>query len=207
MYTLYGCKGCGSAAIEAALTLVGAPYQYIEAEPWSGGPAVDELRRLNPLAQVPTLLTPDGTVLTESVAILIWLSEQYPASHLLPTDATARATVLRWLVYLTANAYAAIGIGDFPERWIAGEAEQGSLKAFARARLEDYWRTLERQLGDTPFLFTQQLTVLDLLAATMSHWRPGRDWFQQECPKLTAALQSTLSHTALAPIWIRNFTA
>ncbi|GAB3259847.1 glutathione S-transferase family protein [Chitinimonas naiadis] len=205
MYRLYGCKGCGSAAIEAALTLLGLPFEVIEAEPWRGGPGVEQLRRHNPLVQVPTLLLPDGTVLTESAAILIWLAEQHPAAGLLPQDAAQRATVLRWLVYLSANNYAAIGVGDFPERWTTGEAEQSTLKAFARSRLQEYWRVVESQLAGEPYLFTHQLTALDLLAATMSHWRPGRDWFQANCPKLLAALAPTLADTRLQSVWERHF--
>jgi glutathione S-transferase len=35
--------------------------------------AQDELQRVNPLGQIPTLVAPDGSVLTESAAILIHL--------------------------------------------------------------------------------------------------------------------------------------
>lgn len=205
MYQLYGGKGCGSAAIEAALVLLALPFENIPAEPWQGGPAVDSLRRHNPLAQIPTLILPDGTVLSESVAILIWLAEQHPAASLLPGDPSRRATVLRWLVYLGANNYAAIGVGDFPERWTTGEAEQSTLKAFARARLEEYWRILESQLSADDHLFSPTLTVLDLLAATMSHWRPGQAWFRQHCPQLCNKLDRTLQDPRLQAVWSRNF--
>lgn len=204
MYRLFASKGCGSAAIEAALTLSGVGYELIEATPWERSPGLDELRRLNPLAQVPTLQLPDGTVLTESVAILCWLAEQFPAAALLAGAASQRAAELRWLVYLAANNYAAIGIGDFPERWTTGEAEQATLKAYARARLEDYWRTLEQQYNAGQLPLTTS-GALALLLYTMRHWRPGKDWLDQHCPRLMAGLQPTADDPRLAAVWARNF--
>ncbi|HEY9101373.1 glutathione S-transferase [Chitinimonas sp.] len=204
MYRLFASKGCGSAAIEAALTLCGVNYELVEATPWERSPGLDELRRLNPLAQVPTLQLPDGTVLTESVAILLWLAEQYPAAALLPDNPSLRASTLRWLVYVAVNNYAAIGIGDFPERWTTGEAEQATLKAYARSRLEDYWRTLEQQFANER-LPLAPTGALALLLYTMRHWRPGKDWLDQHCPRLMAGLQPTADVPQLAAIWTRNF--
>jgi glutathione S-transferase len=56
----------------------------------------DALARINPLKQIPTLVTPDGQVLTESAAILIHLGLEFPASALLAGN---RAQILRGLVY------------------------------------------------------------------------------------------------------------
>jgi hypothetical protein len=77
MYTLYGYKGSGSAAVEAALQRIAVPYKTIKAASWDPQSAVQELTRVNPLAQVPTLVLPDGTVLTESAAILIHLGRGF----------------------------------------------------------------------------------------------------------------------------------
>src|SRR5512143_3298350 len=118
MYTLYGSKGSGSAAIEAALVMTGAPYKLVSAASWDAGSAIEELRAVNPLVQVPTLLIADGTVLTESAAILIHLGLVHPGSGLLPEAPAARAAAIRGLVYIAANCYSAISVTDFPERWL-----------------------------------------------------------------------------------------
>src|SRR5204863_3704644 len=62
MLTLYGAKGSGSAAIEAALTTAGLPFRPVEAASWEAGPGLDALKRVNPLAQIPTLVLEDGKV-------------------------------------------------------------------------------------------------------------------------------------------------
>ena len=48
-YTLFGTKGSGSAAVEAALTLLGEPFRSVDAASWEPGPGRDELQRVNPL--------------------------------------------------------------------------------------------------------------------------------------------------------------
>ena len=54
--------------------------------------AVDYLA-LNPQGLVPALVTDEGDVLTQSLAIVEWLEETHPKPPLLPADATGRARV------------------------------------------------------------------------------------------------------------------
>ena len=91
MYTLYGKKGSGSASAQAALGIIGAPFRIVETASWEPNDAFAELLKVNPLGQIPTLVLPDGSVLTESAAILIHLGSAHPDSGLLPRDGSARA--------------------------------------------------------------------------------------------------------------------
>jgi len=50
-----------------------------------------EFQSLNPLRQVPVLVTDDGRTITQSMAIIGYLEEQFPAPPLLPADAWLRA--------------------------------------------------------------------------------------------------------------------
>jgi len=52
-YTLYGFKGSGSAAVEAALERCGVPYRMVDAASWQPGTALGELDRLNPGGATP----------------------------------------------------------------------------------------------------------------------------------------------------------
>jgi len=78
MYTLYGIDESGSCMIEIALHRCAVPWRRVDAASWADGEGSDELARINPLKQVPTLVTPDGQVLTESAAILIHLAWRFP---------------------------------------------------------------------------------------------------------------------------------
>ena len=48
MLTLYGSKGSGSAAAEAALEVAGLDYRKVDAASWKPSPDFDELKRVNP---------------------------------------------------------------------------------------------------------------------------------------------------------------
>lgn len=96
--TLYGASGSGAAAVEAALILAGLAYRHVAAATWLPGRGLDELRRVNPLGQIPTLVLDDGSVLTETGAILIHLGSTRPEAGLLPEPPSQRAQVVRGLI-------------------------------------------------------------------------------------------------------------
>ena len=95
MYTLFGSKASGSASVECALEMTGVPYRIVEAASWEDNAALAELARANPLKQIPTLVLPDGTVLTESAAILMHLGFAFPSAGLLSSVPTDRDLALR----------------------------------------------------------------------------------------------------------------
>ena len=141
MYTLYGSQGSGSAIAEAALERCGIGFRSVRASAWEADSAIDELKKVNPLGQIPTLVLPDGSVMTESAAILIHLGLMHPASGLLPASTSARAQTFRGLVFIAANCYAAISVSDYPERWTTAtsKASHGKVRAAARTQLHRSW--------------------------------------------------------------------
>ena len=142
MYTLFGAKGSGSAAVEVALESCGLPFTIVRAASWEKDSAIEELRKVNPLLLVPTLVLPDGGVMTESAAILLHLGLDVPAARaLLPQDAGARAQSIRGLVFIAAHCYSAIGIMDYPQRWTTATDEAGldSVRQGTRRQLHRNW--------------------------------------------------------------------
>ena len=69
MYKLYWSKGAGSMAPEVILEEVGAKYEKIEVDLAKDANRRAEFLAVNPLGQVPALVLPDGTLMTESAAI------------------------------------------------------------------------------------------------------------------------------------------
>ena len=58
-----------------------------------GGQTAPDYLALNPQGLVPALVTDDGALLTQSLAIIEWLDETHPSPPLLPQGANARARV------------------------------------------------------------------------------------------------------------------
>jgi len=209
MFTLYGCKGSGSAAVEVALERCGVAYRTVEAASWQPETAVAELERVNPLKQIPTLKMPDGNVLTESAAILIQLGLQFPASDILPVKLSLRAQSIRGLVYIAANCYSAVSIIDYPERWCADadEAIKERVRRGARDRLHRHWEIFSDQFPASPFLCGPTAGGLDFLAAVVSKWSGARAHLRDARPPLFAVLERIDRDPSVAPVFARHWPA
>lgn len=202
---LWGSPGCGSIIVEMALALTDLPHRVVDVPYQVPGEARQALLRLNPLGQVPVLVLPDGTVMTESAAILLHIAEQAPASGLLPpVGDPARPGALARLVQLCAAVYPTFTYGDFPERWTLPGEPAARLRATTNAAREAYFRRWQANWGGGPFALGAGISALDLYLAAMTAWRPGPQWFQREAPSLFAAAEATRAHPALAPIAARH---
>lgn len=200
---LYGCKGCGSAAVEVMLQLANIRYDYVDAIEWDPFKHHPDLIKLNPLQQVPTLLLDDGTVMTESAAIILWLCEQLP--QLVPTNPATRAQFYRWMVFIPANMYAIYPFRDFPQKWVDGEDAQKAFREKLTERQKLFWTLLESQLQPAPYLLDENMGALDIYLAMLSKWTPGRQWIAESCPKIIAAVTLAEANPVVATVWEKNF--
>ena len=207
--TLYGTRGSGSAAIEAALVLAGLPFARVDATSWVPSEGLDALAKINPLRQIPTLVLADGSVMTESAAILIHLGLTLPDAKLMPQDPSARAQAIRGLVFIAANCYAAISVLDFPERW-SRDADsppdvERCIKRGARHRLHLHWEMFADQFlplaGAEPFLNGAAPGALDLLAAVVSRWSGARQHLQAARPDFHALLRRVDTYPSLVSLF------
>jgi GST-like protein len=209
-YTLYGSRGSGSAAVEVALEACGLPYRTVRAATWEPDSALEELRAVNPLQQVPTLVLPDGGVMTESAAILLHLGIDVPeARRLLPADAGARAQAIRGLVFIAANCYSAISIADYPERWTLGtsDAAREELRQGTRKQLHRHWEIFADTFAAAPFLSGPQPGALDFLAAVVSKWSGTRAHLREHRPAFLATLERIEANESVAPVFKRHWDA
>ena len=206
-HVLYGHQGSGSAAIEIALAIAGVPHRIVTAASWDDKSAIQELTKVNPLAQIPALVWPDGSVMTESAAILIELGLRHPKSGLLPTDPKDRAQAIRGLVYIAANCYAGIGILDYPERWYRDpdDATKKSMQERGRARLHELWEIFADQFPATPWLSGDRIGALDILAATVSMWSGARKALAKSRPDFSALLARIEADPRVAAVWAKHW--
>jgi GST-like protein len=206
MYKLFARPGWGSVLVEAQLGWYGLAYETEDvADLFASAEARRKLAPVNALAQVPTLVLPDGQVMTESAAITLHLADVTSRSDLVPTPEEAvRPAFLRWLIFVVTNIYPTFTYADDPARFVPGDAAQ---KGF-RANVDDYaqrlWRQLEAVAGQ-PWFLGERFSALDIYVAAMTRWRPRRAWFASACPRLHAIGLLVDAEPRLAPVWQRNF--
>ncbi len=206
-YLLYGSTGSGSAAVEAALVRCGVPLRVVRASTWERDSAQAALQRANPLRQIPTLQLPDGSVLTESAAILLHLGLQYPSAGLLPEDTGARAQAIRALVFIAANCYAAISVIDYPQRWcVKADADtRERIRRGTRRRLHLHWAMFAESFGAQPWFAGGAPGAPALLAAVVSRWAGSRAFLAKKAPAFHARLLQIERHPSVAAVFEQHW--
>jgi GST-like protein len=194
----------GGLIVEAAYAVAGVPLTVEEIKWEDVGPHSRRLAGLNPLGQVPTLLLPDGSVMTESAAILLRLAESKPRAGLAPPSGhPQRAEFFRWLVFLVAAVYPTYTYGDSPARWV-GEDAGPKLRASTDAHRERLLQFLDREVVSTPWFLGKRFSALDLYLPVLRLWRPGAEWWRANVPKLNAIADRCERLPRVAKAFARN---
>jgi GST-like protein len=205
MYTLFANKGWGSVIAEVGFVYAGVPYQREVVDLDAGGPSFERMKVLNPLCQFPTVLMPNGQVLTESAAILLHLADLAPESGLAPgPQAANRPEFLRWLVYMVASIYPTFTYADYPARFVQGEKAQEELVESAIALRKRSWLPVERA-ARAPYFLGEKRSAIDIYIWAMRNWRPGPAWFTENCPKLTTIAATMNGDPHIADVHAWNF--
>jgi len=206
-FLLYGNPGWGSAIVEAQLAFYGLPFRVENTgDLFSSEEARAKIRAINPITQVPTLVLPDGQVMTESAAITLHLADLTGRDDLVPGPTAAeRAAFLRWLVFLVANIYPTFTYNDIPERFVkaGGEAAEG-FRTEVDAYAQRLWGIVAAA-GGTPWFLGPRMSALDIYLAVMTRWRPRRPWFAEHAPRLLAAGDAASALPAVAPVMAAHF--
>lgn len=204
-HRLLGSKGCGSAIVEAAFAVAKLPLEYEEVDYGGGSATRERLLAVNPLGQVPALVMPDGTVMTESLAMVHYLNDLAPKAGLVPPKGDAqRVPFLRWSTFLVAAVYPTFTYGDEPAKWVEDTKGAKQLRESTDRHRQAQWLRLEEAAGE-PWFLGANMTALDIYLAVMTRWRPGRKWFAANTPKILAIAQKTTATAGVADVIKRNF--
>jgi glutathione S-transferase len=139
------------------LDQVGASYQRVELDLFSGETRTPEHFARNPDGRIPVLELDDGTFLAESGAILLYLAEGTPY---LPEDPVARAHVHAWMFFEQNQVEANLGVARFLALSGRG-SEVPEVFADRQRRGREALATLERGLQGRDFV-CGAYTVADL---------------------------------------------
>jgi GST-like protein len=203
---VFGCKGCGSAIAEAFFELGKIDFDRQEVDYDKESPERDRLLSYNPLCQVPTILLPDGEVLTETLAIVHYVDSLAPQAKLIPKSARENRTkFLRWSAFLVCAIYPTFTYGDNPAKWVGSEEAAKGLRASTDAHRMKLWSMVEEQ-AEQPYFLGENFSALDVYVAVMVHWRPLPDWFKNHCPKLHAIASKVAERSDLVQTWKSNFS-
>ena len=167
MLTLYDYLSSGNGyKCRLLLAQLGIPYRRVELDILKGETRTPEFLARNPNGRIPALELEDGTILSESDAILFYLAEGTPY---LPDDRLGRAQVLQWMFFEQYSHEPFIAVARFirhllppdtPRRTELPRLEQGGYAALG---------VMERRLADHPFLVADRYTIADIALYGYTH--------------------------------------
>jgi glutathione S-transferase len=200
-YTLYSHDGSGGFVVEAALVKAGAAHKVVTVDTAKGEQNRPEFVAINPMRQVPALKMPDGSVMTESAAIVVHLAEAFPDKGLGPKPTTpAHAQFLRWMFFMAANIYEGDLRYFYADRYTTDPAGVPGVKAAGAAHMKKSFAVLDEALAPGPFLCGPAMTMADVYLAMLMDWSPD----PITAPRLRAVTKAVATDPQIAPLWQRH---
>ncbi|KKZ61276.1 elongation factor 1-gamma [[Emmonsia] crescens] len=140
-----------------------------------------EYEKFNPQNKIPTFVGDNGFVLTECIAIAVYLASQNEKTTLLGTTKQDYASILRWMSFANSELLPALGNWFRP---LVGRDpyNKASVEASSKAALNAL-AVLEKHLTSNTYLVGERITLADLFAASMStrgfEFVLGNNWRMQ----------------------------
>ncbi len=103
LYTYW--RSLATFRVRIALNLKGIAYEPVHVDLDAGDQRAPAFKSLNPQMAIPALVEDDGTILTQSMAIMEYLDEVHPEPPLLPADPRGRARVRALSLVTVADSH------------------------------------------------------------------------------------------------------
>jgi glutathione S-transferase/GST-like protein len=205
-YRLFGRPYSGSLAVEWLLEELALPYDRVLVTGYRDKIEPAWYRDINPIGQVPALELPDGTLMTESGAIMLYLPEAAPEAGLAPaTGDRARRDYLRLMTFLAATIYPTMMRYFHPENYIQEADRFEAVKAYAVKDLTPQWRMIEAALEATGYLAGSRLSAADIFLMMFAVWADGSlPGFLDVFPRTRTFMEMVGARPAIAVIFERH---
>jgi len=166
---LYEFAPTRSIRVRWVLQELGVDFEAIEVNLPSGAHRRPAFLALNPAGKLPVLVDGD-LVLTESLAIVLYLAERFPEAGLLPRDLAQRAQAYRWLLFAATELEQPLWriarhTGLYPEaRRLPAEV------ALASDDFREMARVLDAHMSGREFVVGDRAGIADFVLAYTLDW-------------------------------------
>jgi glutathione S-transferase len=135
-------------------------HDWVEISVVEGGTRSDAFMTMNPSGQVPVMRLPDGRILPQSNAIILYLAEIGGGSELIPTDPFEKAKMMSWLFWEQYSHEPYIAVRRFRKKFMNQTDEELDPQLLARGRRA--LGVMELQLTFSNYFVGESLTLADI---------------------------------------------
>jgi glutathione S-transferase len=198
---LYYSPGSCSMSCHIALEEAGLNYTPVEVDWEKHNAASEELERLNPQGAVPVLVTDQGKALTQNLAILEYIADSKPSSHLLPEAGTwERAEAMRWLSFVASDLHKSFSPFFALESMTSSEPAQAEVRKWAIDNMKGYCKTIDAQLAGKDYLTGKTFTAADAYLFVVAGWSKWVEVSLEEFKNLSAFMSRVYQRPAVQKV-------
>lgn len=173
MIKLYAVAGACSLAPHIVLEELGLSYE-LKLFNWGDKPMRAELKTLNPMGQVPTLVTDEGYPLAEGAAImqyLVWkgAAAKKPAANFFPKEGESHFKAFEWMNFISTALHKAFIPIFKPAVFSDDESHFEAIRHAARKRLTVLLEITEGKFTG-PYALGENFTVVDAYLFAVLNW-------------------------------------
>ncbi len=190
LYSYY--RSSASYRVRLALDLKGIEYRRQTIDLPAGEQGGEAFLALNAQGLVPALELPDGTVLTQSMAIIEWLEEQYPQPPLYPSGAIARARArsLAAIIACEIHPLNNLRVLRYLKHSLSVSREQQT--GWYHHWIRQSFAVLEAELTPGPFALGDAVSVVDVLLAPQVYNALRYEMDVRAWPRIWSVYQSCM---------------
>lgn len=186
-----------SMRVRWTLQELGLDFEAVRVNLIAGEHRSPQFLAINPAGKIPVLVDGD-VVLTESVAIVLYLAEKYAAKGLMPTDLAARAQTYRWLLFAATELEQPLWrIARHTNLYPEEQRLPGDVPIAAQ-EFKDMAGVLEKHMQGREFVVGERATVADLVLAYTLDWADQYS-FLDDCPQLLAYMTRMYERPSAPP--------
>ena len=134
------------------LTEAGADFDLLPVNMGKKEQYSPEYLRINPKAKVPALII-DGQVLTENVAIQLWIARQYPQARLLPENLSDEVRAVSVMAWCASGIHPKLTQQARPERYCSLDGTADNVRELGAQSLLELLDIAEDMLTDREWFF------------------------------------------------------
>ena len=205
MYKLFWAKSMGSMASEVLFEEIGAEYEKIAVDVENQENRSAEFLAVNPTGQIPALVLPDGTVMTESAAMVLHITDRHPEAKLAPPAGSPEsARFQRWLVFMAATIYPAVQRLYYADRMTTDAAGTSGIEASARVGMDRSFGLVNDALDPGPYLLGETFSAVDVYLWMLAKWHPDTTQLFADNPRIAKLMDLVEARPAVAKVWAEN---
>jgi len=184
MLKLYYAPGTISIAVALTLEEAGLPYEAVKVDFKSAEQTGPDYLTINAKGRVPALVLSDGTVLTETGALLEYIADVAPSAGLIPTDPALAAHMRSAMYYLASTMHVAHAHKMRGSRWASQQSSFDDMTAMVPQTMAACATYVETNLLRGDSVLGQSFSIADPYLFVVCTWLEGDGVSIADYPKI-----------------------